>query len=80
MESKLQRECAKYLSSEGIYYKKSVPGILACINGQFVMFAFDENTSPRKLTASGGLCYRPRSLRAFIEQVREIQNETNGRR
>jgi len=80
MESKLQRECAKYLSSEGIYYKKNVPGILACINGQFVMFDFNENTPPRKLTASGGLCYRPRSLREFIEQVREIQSETIGRR
>ena len=49
------------------------------INGQFVMFEFEETTPPRKLTASSGLSYRPRSLRDFIDKVRAIQNDTCGR-
>jgi len=79
-ETKLLRECAKYLSSEGIYYTKNPTGLLACINGQFVLFKFEEVTLPRKLTASGGLSYRPRSLREFIGKVRAIQSETEGRK
>ena len=77
--SKLQKECAKYLNSEGIYYRKTKSGILACINGQFVMFEFGEKTPVRKLKASGGLCYRPCSLSNFIGMVRTIQDMTNGR-
>lgn len=77
-ETKLLRECTKYLSSEGIYYTKSTMGVLACINGQFVMFEFGETTSPRKLTTSGGLSYRPRSLRDFINKVRAIQDKNCG--
>jgi len=79
-ESKLLRECTKYLSSEGIYYTKSSTGVLACINSQFVAFEFGEGTPSRKLKASGGLSYRPRSLRNFIEIVRAIQSETDGRK
>ena len=42
-ETKLQRECAKYLSSEGIYYRKTANGLLACVRGQFVVFEFRGN-------------------------------------
>ena len=79
-ETKLQRECAKYLNSEGIYYRKTANGLLACVRGQFVVFEFKETDPPRKLTASGGLIYRPRSLRDFIGKVRAIQSETEGRK
>ena len=65
---KLLSECAKYLNSEGIYYKKSESNILACINGQFVMFEFGEDIVNRKLKASGG--------RKFINIIREVQSET----
>ena len=74
--AKLLSECAKYLNSEGIYYKKSEADILACINGQFVMFEFGEDTVNRKLKASGGQKYRPRSLSKFITIIRQVQSET----
>ena len=77
---KLLSECAKYLNSEGIYYKKSESDILACINGQFVMFEFGEDMVNRKFKASGGQKYRPRSLSKFIHIVREVQSKTICRR
>lgn len=80
VDSKLLRECTKYLNSEGIYYTRYTSGVLACINGVFVMFEFDGASAPRKLLASGGLSYRPRSLQDFIEKVRVIQNEFCGRK
>jgi len=48
-ESKLQRDCIKYLKSKGIYYinihgggwsAKGAPDLIACIKGQFVAFEF----------------------------------------
>lgn len=80
VESKLQKECAKYLSSEGIYYRKTTHGLIACIKGQFVVFEFEETDPPRKLAASGGLIYRPRSLQEFINTIRYIQSETISRK
>ena len=77
---KLLRECAKYLNSEGIYYKKSESNILACINGQFVLFEFGEDIVNRKLKASGGHKYRPRSLSGVIEIIRDVQSETISRK
>jgi hypothetical protein len=74
--TKLLRECARYLSSEGVYYIKNQLGIVACINGQFVMLEFADVSSPRKLVVSGGITYRPRTLQDFIEKVREIQSKT----
>lgn len=79
-ETKLQRECAKYLSSEGIYYRKTANGLLACVRGQFVVFEFKETDPPRKLTASGGLIYRPRSLQGFVGTIRDIQSKTISRK
>lgn len=47
IESRLQKDCIKYLKSEGIYHinihgggwgAKGAPDIIACINGKFVAF------------------------------------------
>jgi hypothetical protein len=47
IESRLQKNCIKYLKSEGIYHvnihgggwgAKGAPDIIACINGKFVAF------------------------------------------
>ena len=74
MSAKLLRECTKYLSSEGIYYTHNNTKVLACINGKFVVFEFEETPASRKIEASGGILYHPRSLRDFIERVRTIQS------
>lgn len=70
---KLLNESAKYLNSEGVYYKKSESNLYACINGQFVIFEFGETVENRKLIASGGRKYHPRSLSDFIKIVRDLQ-------
>lgn len=53
-ESKLQRECVKYLKSKGIYYinlhgggwgAKGAPDLITCINGRFVAFELKVGTN-----------------------------------
>ena len=77
---KLLTESAKYLNSEGIYYKKSETNLFACVNGQFVMFEFGDKQVNRKLEASGGRRYHPRSLLEVIGFIRDVQGEVIGRR
>ena len=75
MIEKLQKECARYLNSEGIFYQNEKLRISACINGKYIVFEFAEDAAlSRKFAASGGSEYRPRSLEEFIEIVRKIQN------
>lgn len=78
MKCKLLIECAKYLSSEGIYYTKDDSNILACINGRFIGFEFTKKAIPSKMLASGGLVNRPRSLEGFIETVKDLETFVGG--
>lgn len=75
MIERLQKECARYLNSEGIFYQNERLRISACIRSNYVVFEFADDASlSRKFKASGGKVYRPRSLEEFIEIVRKIQN------
>ena len=72
---KLQKECARYLNSEGIFYQTEKNRISACIHSNYIIFEFASDMSlSRKFKASGGMLYRPQSLEEFIEIVRKIQN------
>ena len=77
-DNRLLKECSKYLSSEGIYYRIDENSILACINGQFVRFEFDEKPIPGKMLASGGLLHHPRTLEGFIKTVKDLETMVGG--
>lgn len=90
-EQALQRECIKYLESQGFYVvkvisanKTGIPDLLSCIHGRFIVFELKleynelselQKYNFRKIKAAGGQAYMIKSLKQLKTIVELITDQ-----